>query len=299
MKKSFLAILISSLVLLSACEDKQTQAKLQQAEQTVTQLQTEPKTTQDELAKVRSEIPVIFAKEVEIFNQSAEFKNPKPDAPFPESIASSNVSAVDTGVAWLNDLIYNKMIGDDFSIDDKAKEQEIKAIANAKDRLQAILAYNYEGARKSAEAFETRADEYSQTMRYIGQRQNVMTFEQNVYVDGGGAHPIGWTNYINIDANKKAIIDLESAFGKENLPQLKAALWEEYKAYNGQNEIKNESEFFVQKDELEPSPDFYFTVNGITFVYAPYAIGPYAEGEIKLSLPWEVARDLLKPEYVW
>ena len=53
MKKSLLAILISSIVLLAACDDKENQAKWQQAEQKILQLQTELKNTQDELAKVR------------------------------------------------------------------------------------------------------------------------------------------------------------------------------------------------------------------------------------------------------
>ncbi|WP_293730018.1 RsiV family protein [uncultured Actinobacillus sp.] len=301
MKKSLLAILISSIVLLTACDDKENQAKWQQAEQKISQLQTELKNTQDELAKVRSEIPVIFAKAVTLFDKTEEFQNPnKEDEYITESVSSMQITAVETNEPWLNDLLYNQMLDSDFSLDDKTKEQEIKQIQDPKARLQARLAYLYDEARKSSQAFETRTNVFRETLRYVGQRQNILTFTQDLYTDGGGAHPLSWRNYINIDMTKKENISLEMAFGHENLSKLNELLWQEYAAYNAEvNDNTDENAFFVKKADFEITKNFYFHSDGITFVYPPYLIGPYAAGEIQLSLSWDSIRDLLKPEYRW
>ncbi len=301
MKKTLSVILVSSAIALSGCYDKETQEKLQQAEQATAQLKADLQQARDELTKVRSEIPALLVKPIEIFNQSAEFKrqNPNPQDFITESTASVKVLLANTGVPWLNALLYNKIAADYLNTDNHADKQEIEAIQDPKARLQAIFARQYESAQKSAEAFESRANDYSQTMRYIGQRQNVVTFEQVIFMDGGGAHPMSWTNYINIDTDKKAVIDLASAFGKDNLDKVKNALWGAYKLYNAKNGIRREADYFVSKDEFDVSLDFYFTAEGVTFNYAPYAIGSYAEGEIQLLLPWSAARQWLKPEYRW
>lgn len=287
-------MLISSAILLAGCDDKETQTKLQQAEQTITQLQTE-------LAKVRSEIPVIFAKEITLFDKTEEFQNPnKSDEYITESVASMQITAVETNESWLNDLLYNQMLDSDFRLDDKAKEQEIKQIQDPKVRLQARLAYLYDEARKSSQAFETRTNVFRETLRYVGQRQNILTFTQDLYTDGGGAHPLSWRNYINIDMTKKENISLTMAFGHENLGKLSELLWQEYAAYNAEvNNNTDENTFFVQKADFDITTNFYFHSDGITFVYPPYLIGPYAAGEIQLSLSWDSIRDLLKPEYRW
>ncbi|WP_041834622.1 RsiV family protein [Actinobacillus succinogenes] len=297
MKKTLSAILVLSAVVLSGCHDEETQIKLQQAEQ----LKTDLAQAQDELTKVRSEIPALWVKPLEIFNRSEEFKrmDPKPQDFVTESTASVKVILVDTGIQWLNELIYNKIATDYFNTANHADKQKIEEIQDPKARLQAIFARQFESARKSAETFENRANDYSQIMRYIGQRQNIVTFEQVTFVDGGGAHPMGWTNYINIDTDKKTVINLTSAFGNENLAKVKDALWGAYKLYNAKNGIHNETDYFVSKEEFEVSADFHFGTQGITFSYTPYAIGSYAEGEIQLLLPWSAARQWLKPEYVW
>ncbi|MDQ6569301.1 MAG: hypothetical protein Q5536_05955, partial [Haemophilus parahaemolyticus] len=58
MKKSLLALLISSAFLLSACNEKDTQAlneKLQQAEQTITQLNQDLAKSQQDLTALQAE----------------------------------------------------------------------------------------------------------------------------------------------------------------------------------------------------------------------------------------------------
>ncbi|HZJ93263.1 MAG TPA: DUF3298 domain-containing protein [Thiopseudomonas sp.] len=42
-----------------------------------------------------------------------------------------------------------------------------------------------------------------------------------------------------------------------------------------------------------------FNEQGLTFSYPPYILGPYVEGDIRLSLDYNQLKDILKPEYIF
>lgn len=307
MKKNLTALLISSLLLLTACNEKdpQLQAELEKTKQQLIKTQSALNTANEELSKVRSEIPALFVKEIEVFNQSELLTREKPannDIAITEVSVSNVVTSVDTGVQWLNNLMYERIWNTLFAdslIENPTKNAELKAIKDPKLKLEAYLAYNYELQIKSAKEFTARSSEHSLNLSYLGQRGNMISFSEALYIDEGGAHPNGWTNYIHVDVKKKAILDLSLTFGENNLESVRNLVWEEYKLYNAQRGIDKEENYFISKESFEIPENFYFSPNGVSFVFAPYAIGSYAEGEITLTLPWEIARDILNPDYVW
>ena len=46
--------------------------------------------------------------------------------------------------------------------------------------------------------------------------------------------------------------------------------------------------------DVVPNENFYVTDEGITYVYNPYEIAPYAMGCIQISLSWDSIRHLLR-----
>ena len=44
-------------------------------------------------------------------------------------------------------------------------------------------------------------------------------------------------------------------------------------------------------------PNWYLDAAGITVIFTPYEIGPYAMGEVYVTLPYQELADLMKPEY--
>ena len=46
--------------------------------------------------------------------------------------------------------------------------------------------------------------------------------------------------------------------------------------------------------DVVPNENFYVTQEGITYVYNPYEIAPYAMGCIEIFLPWETVRPLIR-----
>lgn len=47
----------------------------------------------------------------------------------------------------------------------------------------------------------------------------------------------------------------------------------------------------------DEGPDWYLDAAGITFIFNPYEIGPYAMGEIRITLPYEEFSSYIKEEY--
>ena len=54
----------------------------------------------------------------------------------------------------------------------------------------------------------------------------------------------------------------------------------------------------ITRDKLQLSDNYYYGVNGIVFVYPLYELTSYAEGMPELKLPYQTAKDLIKPEYL-
>ena len=56
---------------------------------------------------------------------------------------------------------------------------------------------------------------------------------------------------------------------------------------------------FIEKNQFYISPNFLFDIDGMTFIYQPYEIGPYSMGNIELKLSWNQLKEIIKPEYQW
>ncbi len=50
-------------------------------------------------------------------------------------------------------------------------------------------------------------------------------------------------------------------------------------------------------DKIMPKTDFYFNELGVGFVYHPYEISSYAEGQIYITLPYALIKQYLTPEF--
>ncbi|WP_439287487.1 DUF3298 domain-containing protein [Lonepinella sp. BR2357] len=304
MKKSLLALLIASTLVLSACDDKDTQAKLQTAEQTISQLNAQLEKSQAELKvaqEKRTEVPALQVKPVTLFEKRQEF-NRDPDSikeddfGVSQSYVDYHLSSVETGITWLDDLLYNELIGDISTTEDKNLLAELKALPTPKDRLLKLYEVYYQEGLAEAKEFNTFGNELSDSVFYLGQRQNVVTFSHSMYTFTGGAHGNGWTDYINVDINKKAKIKLDDLIPKANQQQVQDLLWEAYKTYRQE---RSNGELYASQKDVTVSEAFYFTAEGINFVYPPYAIGYYAEGEITLTLYWNQVENLINKAYLW
>lgn len=289
MKKLLIAALIAGSLTLTACDDKeknalieQTQKQAQMIEQLNTQVDTLQKQVVDlaENQAVHVEPEVLFEK-----SETIKFDNKSPDSYAPESAeAKVSVKTLKTNMDWLTDLLVNELIRQ-FTAEGKVKIEN-------KQQFVEYLQTLYADSVKEVKEFELIGMTTNFDVKYLGQRENIATFTIGYYGYSGGAHGMYSTQFLNIDLAKKALLDIDDVINPDQHDKLKELLWETYSNVSNNETFTPKSEFYVEKD-------FYFSHDGITFVYPPYAIGSFAEGEKELTIHWGELKEnkLLTPHF--
>jgi Deacetylase PdaC/Protein of unknown function (DUF3298) len=124
-----------------------------------------------------------------------------------------------------------------------------------------------------------------------------ITLADYTYAYTGGAHGNFGTELflINKETQKQMqLTDVLNAAGVKLLPVLLE------KVARLQYGIKNslpldQNDFLVKK--IEPSKNFYIATSGIGFLYAPYEIKSFADGDINLLIPFTALNTYLQPGF--
>ncbi|OOH89340.1 DUF3298 domain-containing protein [Pasteurellaceae bacterium 15-036681] len=317
MKKSFIALLLSSIFLLSACDDSQLTQKIVEAEKQITQLGNELKRNQADLSakaaeldalkaqyeEARSELdkaksrtfPALQVEIVKLIDKSETLKfpkDPKDEYAREESTVSVFASASKTQVEWLDSLLLNEIYKSSLS------EDELKAYKGdvTFEKAQVLFNAQFDNLVSEAKADKPIGLSESIESRYLGQRNNIVSFTQLHSTYTGGAHGMYYTRYLNVDINKQALITLDTLIAPKNQAKLKELLWESYASERIGTDGKMEQPY-AEKADFRISDEFYFTPYGITFVYPPYELGSFAEGEIEVPVSFYQLNELVNPEY--
>ena len=279
MNKKLFLLILSSLFLLYACEQQVDSAK-----SSFPSLQTKNVTLFEKSEKVRFEP-----------NDGEDyFSDDEPT----EAELNYFFNSVETGVQWLDNSIIREILvtlNQDNELSDKIDLNIVKK-GEEKTVLLNKLQKNYDEELYKLKEGGYLGTVYSIETTYIGQRQNIITFSQvrNVYL--GGPHGTYSTRYLNFDVDKKTLLSLNDVFPRDNQKKLKDLLWENYKAKTTSTENENT---FVSKEKFHISTEFYFSPDGINFVYAPAVLTPFEKGETTLQLYWADIDKIITPEYSW
>ena len=286
MKKLFIAVLVAGVMGLTACHDKDTQKQTETIAQLNEQVATLQKQVTDlaENQMIRVEPEVLFQKTEKMPSSMSEGNDQEWHQ------VKFDITTLKTSSDWLTELLLNEVIKR-FGVD-----QNIKI--DNKQQFIEFLQHNMADALKEAKEYEMSAYETQMLTEYLGQRENIATFTIFSHNYTGGAHGLYGTDFVLVDLKKKAVIKVEDIFVKSAQDKLKSLLWERYR-----NQYRNEQdeliEPFISKDDFYVSENVYFSREGITFVYPPYALGSYAEGEKELTLSFyeNDLKSILTPEF--
>lgn len=200
-----------------------------------------------------------------------------------------------TGIEWLDKALLNKFIPGEFS--NKATSAELRAgISLAAQEWLQERGQDIRDALAETDPFFA-AFEIKQHISFISQRYNLAVFKEFNYYFSGGAHGMYATKYYVFDLAKLQQIKLADLFLAKGQEQVLNLLESKYK--QEQPELANT--WFDSREEMYQAllkGSFYFNQYGLEFIYAPYELGPYSEGQITLLLDYEQLDGVVKAEYL-
>lgn len=144
-----------------------------------------------------------------------------------------------------------------------------------------------------AERVELLNWERSQQMRVLLNDHGLLCLEKASYAYTGGAHGLARIQYLLIDIDKQAPLDLASIFDRDSLHELIKLLTKKVRI---QYEIDDDiglQEFGFFSDEMPLPNNIYLEPQGIGFYYNHYDIGPYALGHTHLFFTFDELFHLL------
>lgn len=128
-------------------------------------------------------------------------------------------------------------------------------------------------------------------VRFISQQNNLATFVIQTYnYQAGAAHGMYHNEYVTFDLTTHKRLALTDILK----PNVEAKVADQLYDANSNWLIQKD----ITRDKLQLSDNYYYGVNGIVFVYPLYELASYAEGMPELRLPYQTAKDLIKPEYL-
>nr|WP_253610064.1 MULTISPECIES: DUF3298 domain-containing protein [unclassified Bradyrhizobium] len=228
-----------------------------------------------------------------VFISLAIAADPKPDATIRNASIEANV--------YLDDKIKaDSALAAGYLAEGK-KWIEKNAAAAAADRKQGPELFKDRGGY----SFERK---YSERSVVDGRYVSVL---RDDYMDTHGAHPNSDVNTILWDTTAKKRISIRPFFTEttDNGPTLTAMRKAIVSALNAERKRRGAGETATAEwyKELKPTLLKIGAVtlapstvsgksSGLTFHYPPYAVGPYAEGQYVIFVPWETLKPYLTPD---
>lgn len=120
--------------------------------------------------------------------------------------------------------------------------------------------------------------------------KGIISYVLNSYFYEGGAHGLYNTSVINFNVKTGEVIKEEDFFVDNYKKDLSKLLTENLASSIGNSETYES--LFVK--EIEPNGNFEVTEEGISYIYNPYEIGPYALGLIEVNIPWRSLKNLVR-----
>lgn len=116
----------------------------------------------------------------------------------------------------------------------------------------------------------------------------------------GGAHYVREDKTYVYDLKSEKYLTLKDFLIEGNFEKLKPIILEYIYEYGEKNEINLMEDWVNRGTEYENSnyEHFYLNGNGLNIIFVPYQIASWADGEIKITIPYYKLEGILKEEYL-
>lgn len=223
-----------------------------------------PQAEQAATATQHAKIPLIQAKVERVDVVKKQFCDE-------DGCTQYDLQTVKSNVPWLDEYFLNRIKKD---------------VPGAFEKDQ-----NHAQAESEAQSSPKGLNQNSIYVRFISQQNNLATFVIQTYTyAAGAAHGMYHNEYVTFDLSTQKRLALTDILK----PNVEAKVAEQLYDANANWLIQKD----ITRDKLQLSDNYYYGVNGLVFVYPLYELTSYAEGMPELKLPYQVAKDLIKAEYL-
>ena len=132
----------------------------------------------------------------------------------------------------------------------------------------------------------------------MGEVSGILSYCVERYVYTGGAHGSNFRQFVNYSLKTGELVEEEQLFTEGYQEPLTQLLLQYMVEQNDEIAlIQDLHEAGYNVDDIHPNDNFYLAEEGITYVFNPYDIAPYALGETEILIPWSALQGILKPEF--
>lgn len=179
-------------------------------------------------------------------------------------------------------------------------------LARRRDLLYADFLDNmrFMRATQLLDSTSTRPDDflsvnytYNTLVQVYFNTQDLLSLGFTDYYYTGGAHGMYTTRVATYDLRQKRVLTLDDVL----LPGYKKAVSQALaQSVRVKYSLPASSPLtaVLFENRIAPNDNFGLTPKGIFFVYAPYEIAPYSEGELTLFVPFDNIQAYLRPEWL-
>lgn len=127
--------------------------------------------------------------------------------------------------------------------------------------------------------------------------RTVEVFNVSGYQYSGGAHGLGYVDFVNIDTQLKKILTLDDIVIKGKRSVFDYLLKEQFAQWV-EKEMQQPLAEYEQSWKFHVSHNFQFTPKGISVLYQSYEIAPYVSGMPEFTVSYAQLKNVIKPEYL-
>lgn len=136
-------------------------------------------------------------------------------------------------------------------------------------------------------------------IKVIRQMHNYIALQYLHSDYAGGAHGNAIHSYINFDPKREVGITLDSLIlpqKKNDLVKLAEEIFRKDEKLTATEPL--DKKYFFTNGKFALAQNFYVSNEGLTFLYNPYEIKPYAYGTTKLVIPTALLKNFAKPNTI-
>lgn len=127
-------------------------------------------------------------------------------------------------------------------------------------------------------------------------RKGILCYRADSYAYTGGAHGMGISRLLVFDTRAKTRILLKDLFIENSDKELGKLLEKKYRKMRFLDDDESLTDAGLFDENIHATENFQISDNGITFIYNPYELAPYAMGSITISLPYSDIQDLIRDD---